>query len=92
MMFSHILGRLLAWADTYVVDNGADYPSEGGTDSDTYVDEYDSWGGGIRYVDTPTKPRHTHGTFFCAVQGACYVMCFYGGELAAQQRMDEQQV
>lgn len=88
-----MLVRLLSWADAYVVDQGADYPSEGGTDSDTHGDEWEGWGtpAAPRYIDTPTKPRQTHGTFYCAVQGACYVVCFYGAELATQQRMDSEQ-
>jgi hypothetical protein len=67
--------------------------SDGGLSGDVFALSLDSIAmdaeGRVVQSDDPRMATSRHVTFFAVVQAACYILCFYGVDLAALQKSDE---
>ena len=80
---SDMMMELLAWGEAYVVQRDKDEFARSSSQRDLDVVEVDEFG---RLQSAQESNISRHETFFSCVQAVCYVLCFYGVEMATLQK------
>lgn len=92
LKISDVLGDIVTWCGAYLesldsmnsVDNAIMSRDKHTNWLSSSSKDFDELG---RMKSSRGKDINKHETFYCGVQSACYVLCFYGTEMATLQRM-----
>ena len=80
---SDMMMELLAWGETYVIQREKEEQARSSSQLDLEIVEVDEFG---RLQTAQESNISRHETFFSCVQAVCYVLCFYGVEMATLQK------